>query len=226
MENSSNKELFASLAKFHKEMASISIRKDGVINSKPKPRKYATYDSIMASIREPLANNGLFVAHWIEGKVLFTMLGHESGAQFTKSTPLVDFDGGYMNNSQAQGAAITYTKRYAVSALLSLATEEDDDATSIPSSQQQQQQPKKKSKPRITKQALDGAIENILNAPNGLDYTVARIKGKYVINQQEEADIVAAIEARKRTDKLAEEEAAKVKEEPKEPEAPTDQIPF
>lgn len=224
MENSS-KELFASLAKFHKEMASISIRKDGVINSKPKPRRYATYDSIMASIREPLANNGLFVAHWIEGKVLFTMLGHESGAEFTKSTPLVDFDGGYMNNSQAQGAAITYTKRYAVSALLSLATEEDDDATSIPS-RQQQQQPKKKPKPRITKEALDGAIESILNAPNGLDFTVARIKGKYVVNQQEEADIVAAIEARKRTDKLAEEEAKQAKAKPEEPEAPTDQVPF
>lgn len=96
--------------------------------------RYASLDNIIETIRPILARHKLGVVQGAtlpesnaEGKVtgftVETMLIHESGEWLTSGVvmPLAKAD------PQGAGAAITYGRRYGISALLSLATDEDDD---------------------------------------------------------------------------------------------------
>jgi hypothetical protein len=96
--------------------------------------KFATLDAIIAEVRPSLAANGLAVIqgattpHTTESGIVTaftveTMLVHESGEWVLSAVvmPIIKAD------PQGAGAAITYGRRYGISALLSLATEEDDD---------------------------------------------------------------------------------------------------
>lgn len=96
--------------------------------------KYASLDNIIETIRPTLARHKLAVVQGAtlpesnsEGKVtgftVETMLVHESGEWLTSGVvmPIAKAD------PQGAGAAITYGRRYGLSAILSLATDEDDD---------------------------------------------------------------------------------------------------
>jgi hypothetical protein len=86
--------------------------------------KYAPLDTVLAKVREPLAANGLAISQLLDGGYLVTLLIHESGQYLEGRTPLPrDPD----DTVQAFGSAITYLRRYAIQALLGIATEEDDD---------------------------------------------------------------------------------------------------
>lgn len=118
--STSIKEITAALLGFHKEVSSIP-------KSSTNPffkSKYADLSTILSNIDEPLLNNGLVVSQWPEGEnELTTRLMHASGewmeSKYTlkpvKSTP------------QDAGSAITYQRRYAIGAILSLNIDEDDD---------------------------------------------------------------------------------------------------
>jgi hypothetical protein len=95
---------------------------------------YVSLDAILAAVRPVLARHGLSVVqgggtpHTDEaGRALAvtvrTMLLHGSGEWIANDVlmPLAKQD------AQGAGAAITYGRRYGLSALLALATEEDDD---------------------------------------------------------------------------------------------------
>lgn len=91
--------------------------------------RYATLDAIIDGVRGPLTDNGLWFTQTLEtngdGKyVLRTTLLHESGERLSSVTPLF-VDGG---NNQAFGSALTYMRRYALTAMLGVAADEDDDA--------------------------------------------------------------------------------------------------
>ena len=91
--------------------------------------KYASLDAIIATVRPILATYGLSLTQnseaTSEGKALnvFTTLVHQSGASVTACAyvPLAKQD------AQGAGGALTYGRRYSLSALLCLATEDDDD---------------------------------------------------------------------------------------------------
>lgn len=90
--------------------------------------KYATLDSIVAMARPALSKHGLAViagAPSDDGATLRveTMLVHQSGEWLSNevSIPLGKKD------PQGAGAAVTYGRRFGLSALLSLTSEEDDD---------------------------------------------------------------------------------------------------
>lgn len=90
---------------------------------------YAPLDAVIDAIREPLSNNGLaFVQLFEAGHIVATRLMHTSG-QWIESRiviqPLADENG--VVSPQAVGSAITYARRYSLSALLGLADETDDD---------------------------------------------------------------------------------------------------
>lgn len=95
--------------------------------------KYASLDAIMGAVREPLAVNGLSLVQGVtspetnEGAVVGiaveTLLVHESG-EWMSNTVTLPVD---KSTAQGVGSAITYGRRYGVSALLALTTEEDDD---------------------------------------------------------------------------------------------------
>lgn len=84
---------------------------------------YATLSDTWETITEALNDNQLSVTQLPDGKGLTTQLMHESGEWIRATTEL------YMRGqtSHAHGGAITYMRRYALSALLGLATEADDD---------------------------------------------------------------------------------------------------
>lgn len=88
-------------------------------------QSYASFTSVMASVRDALAKNGLAIVQVqsSENKLETTLL-HSSGQWISGETPLL-ID---KNNMQGLGSAITYAKRYAVSALLGVVADSDDDA--------------------------------------------------------------------------------------------------
>jgi len=99
--------------------------------------KYATLDAIVEAVRPVLAAHGLAVVqgattpHTTEGGTLVafavaTRLVHSSGEWIETHAlmPLAKLD------PQGAGAALTYGRRYGLSALLSLATDDDDDGES------------------------------------------------------------------------------------------------
>lgn len=91
---------------------------------------YADLADVIESFRKPLAANGLALTHILEyskhGFGLTTRLIHESGESVSTWYPLPDPAGREMRPQQF-GSALTYARRYSVSALLGIASEEDDD---------------------------------------------------------------------------------------------------
>ena len=98
------------------------IVRDKEVAGRSYTYKYAPLDAILAAVREPLSTNGLAIAQPLEGADLVTLLLHESGATLTARTPLPPWDG-----VQQYGSMVTYIRRYALTAMLGIATEDDDD---------------------------------------------------------------------------------------------------
>lgn len=86
---------------------------------------YATFDEIINCVRKPLADNGLSFSQGLNGQAVVTMLMHASGQWLSTELPVKI--GGGDNAAQAMGSGITYAKRYALTAMLGIASEEDDD---------------------------------------------------------------------------------------------------
>lgn len=114
------KAISTALVAFHKEVGKIAKdAKNPFFKS-----KYASLSGILDAISEPLVNNGLSIVQFPEGDTgLTTRLVHTSG-EWMESTyamkPVKD-------TPQDRGSAITYQRRYAVGAILSLNIDEDDD---------------------------------------------------------------------------------------------------
>lgn len=86
--------------------------------------KYATLDAVLDTAKPVLNKHGLSVAQFPDGLGLTTVLMHLSGEFIASSMELIVKD----QTPQSQGSSLTYARRYALSAVLGLATEEDDDA--------------------------------------------------------------------------------------------------
>ena len=100
------------------------------VKDKVNPRfktGYSSLDAIYASVRLPLAKNGLTLSHsvdTVEGKtVLITTLRHLSGEEVVNKIPM------FLDNLTSQGFAssLTYSPRYAICSILGLPSDEDDD---------------------------------------------------------------------------------------------------
>lgn len=89
--------------------------------------RFASLESIWESCRKGLADNGLCIFQttvFEDGKsVLKTTLAHSSGQWISGLLPIVSERPG----PQGIGAAITYMRRYALSAILGVVSEDDDD---------------------------------------------------------------------------------------------------
>jgi len=117
--------LAAALAKAQAAFPAIARDKEVTVQMKTGGTykfKYAPLDTILASVRGPLAANGLAIAQMLDEGELVTMLLHADGARLIGRTPIPPTDG-----IQAFGSAITYLRRYSLTALLGIAAEEDDD---------------------------------------------------------------------------------------------------
>lgn len=121
----------AALAKFQGEVPPIPRSKTVEVRTKTGGRytfAYAPHEVILGVIREALANNNLAAIQPladINGRLaIWTILTHSSGERIESLAPVPTSEG---MSPQEIGSAITYMRRYALSAILGLATEEDDD---------------------------------------------------------------------------------------------------
>lgn len=120
-----------SIAAIAKAMAKVQASVEGAIKGKPNPAfkgtKYADLRSVWDACREALTNNGVSVLQFpgeMNGThmMLTTQLCHESGEWIRAplSIPLSKVD------AQGYGSAVTYSRRYALAAVVGVCPEDDD----------------------------------------------------------------------------------------------------
>lgn len=116
------------------ELATALTKAQGQIESANKDKsnpqfksKYADINSLRDVIRQPLADNDLSVVQLPRMNGLYveveTMLLHKSG-EFIAET--LSMPVGEKMSAQGVGSALTYCRRYSLSAMLNLAAEDDD----------------------------------------------------------------------------------------------------
>ena len=117
------------------ELTKALSKMQGELTSVPKESinpffksKYASLDAIWDTIRKPLSLNGLSIIQLTgsDGNGIFikTMLCHSTG-QFVESYLPINAKA---SDPQSVGSAITYARRYALSAILGVSADDDDDA--------------------------------------------------------------------------------------------------
>ena len=93
--------------------------------------RYATLTAVWDVIRKPLADNGLSVVQVVstdqDGMWLITRLMHGSGQYIEAIYPVAIGDGRGLNAAQQVGSALSYARRYSISALVGVVSEGDDD---------------------------------------------------------------------------------------------------
>lgn len=114
------KEIANALCKFQQEVG--KIKKSA--NNPFFKSKYATLSDILDVIQEPLSNSGLSVMQLPVGEnELETIIMHISGEFIASKYTMRPTK----NDPQGVGSCITYQRRYALGAALSLNIDEDDD---------------------------------------------------------------------------------------------------
>jgi len=90
--------------------------------------RYADLTAVIDSVKEPLNDNGIAFLQAVDengegSTVIDTILLHESGQYLSTRTPVFCKK---PDDPQAFGSGVTYSKRYALQAILGLPTEDDD----------------------------------------------------------------------------------------------------
>ena len=165
------KEIAVALHKFHGLMGKVG--KDAV-NPHFK-NKYASLSNIIEATTPHLNAVGLSVVQLPCESGLETMILHTSGEYISSvsSTPCKD-----VSNPQALGSAITYARRYALGAALSLNIDEDDDAqkaTVAPAPQ-----PKAKAELNPNHEKWQGAIASLAQGKT----TIETIRKAYTLTDE------------------------------------------
>ena len=105
---------------FHKSVGKIKKESTNPFFGK----KYADLSDILDTINDPLVSNGLSVIQLPkDSNELETILLHTSGEFISSTYKMIPVK----SDPQSLGSAITYQRRYALSAILSLNIDSDDD---------------------------------------------------------------------------------------------------
>lgn len=119
--------------------------------------KYADLASVWDACKKALSDNGIAIIQkpdfneqelWLE-----TMLLHTSGESIVGRYPLRPTQ----NTPQAYGSALTYSRRYSLSAMVGIVTEEDDDGSAASARDEEPEDEKR----QIAKAFVNKAITQI-----------------------------------------------------------------
>jgi hypothetical protein len=138
--------------------------------------KYAPLNEILNLVRPSLSKYGLSVLQMPssnDGDVVITTLLMHSSGEWIESCPLRMKPA--KNDPQGIGSAITYGRRYALSAILGISSEDDDDGNSASDNSHQQNNSGKSKDNKQDKQA--GKIATISPAQQKLIFAKAAEKG-------------------------------------------------
>lgn len=86
---------------------------------------YADLQTVLQAITPALCECGLVITQTLDGESLITVVHHISGEEIRSQMPLLLGDG--RNVLHTWGGAVTYQRRYAILAILSLAAGINDD---------------------------------------------------------------------------------------------------
>jgi len=125
---------------------------------------YATLDSVWDAARKPLAENGLAVTQATDisesgDMVMVTTLMHSSGEWIGGVYPIRPVQ----NTPQGMGSAITYARRYSLSAMLGLAADDDDDGSAASGQQAPARQANGNAKPAPVQVATGNGAPAVQN---------------------------------------------------------------
>lgn len=180
--------LSAALTTFRMKVSSIKKdAKNPFFNS-----TYATLSNILETIQVPLEESGLTFIQLPDGDNLITIITHTDGEFLQSCYPINPGT----KTPQAVGSAITYARRYALTAILGLNIEEDDDgnaATHTPTNGQSQSKPEadkpEDKRPWLTEKQFNSAMERITNGEPEL---YAKIKAEFKMKKQYNQDLYTA----------------------------------
>jgi hypothetical protein len=177
--------LSAALCKFHGAMGKVG--KDSV---NPHFRnKYASLSNIIEAVTPHLNAVGLTVVQMPTTEGLETLLLHESGEYISSLSTIAAKD---PMNPQAVGSAITYARRYAMGAVLSLNIDEDDDATAATVAPKAAPKPAApKAKPELTPDNEANWAKAIAALANG-STTIEKIRAHYTLSDHHEGMLTLA----------------------------------
>jgi hypothetical protein len=145
MQSEQTNELAAALALAQSSMKAAAFNK---VNPHFK-NKYADLAAVLDAIRLPLAANKLSLTQTTEvregGFVLVTTMRHASGQWIASEYPLP-----MGATPQQLGSALTYARRYSLSAIACIAADEDDDAEATRTNGTVSSIPAKRANPHVT----------------------------------------------------------------------------
>jgi hypothetical protein len=172
------KHLFKSLAAFQQEVPVIHKDTQGYGYT------YADLPTILPIINPLLKKHGLGFTQLICGQAVKTIIFHsDSGEQLECSTDIpqgVQLKG--MNDFQVLGSAITYIRRYALSAALGLVTDKDTDAAG----EQSPKQDKVKTEDKEWLNIGTPAFEKAKEAIKAGTHTISDVRKKYAVSKKVE----------------------------------------
>lgn len=119
--------LFKAMAQARGEFPDIERRRVARVRLKTGDSysyTYADLSDVYAAINPVLSAYGLTVFQWPEGEVLHTEIAHESGASKVTTWPIKAMPARQLADAQSFQSAVQVAKRYALTALLGIATEE------------------------------------------------------------------------------------------------------
>lgn len=144
--------------------------------------KYAELSKVLDTCRPILAEHNLVITQLVtvlnDEPTLVTTLFHKSGQFLRSCYPLVKAGVKQANDAQQVGAAITYARRYALTAMLFMA-QEDDDAASV--GKREQSSSPKSERPnnsnKSTQQAMSSTQANV-TSKSVIEQLKDRLEGK------------------------------------------------
>ena len=166
------------LARFHAMVGKISKdAKNPFFKS-----NYASLPHIITEVSEPLEKAGLILSQFPNGDGLTTMLIHAESGEYISATYTLQVV--RQNDPQAQGSAISYARRYAITSILNLAISDDDgEAATRPI--RQQQAPKQAVKVEPTEEQFS-YIVRYLNGTDAQRKQAKEALNKYTLTQEQQ----------------------------------------
>lgn len=182
--------LAGALASAQAEFPAISKERTANVQSRKGEESsysyaYADLADVLSAVRPHLAKNGLAIMQpmtWDVSPRLITRLVHSSGEWIESEYRLAEYE-----RPQDMGSAITYARRYALTALLGIAAEEDDDGARA----QHGQQRTKKAMPSCPN---CGTPDRVIVSKFGGGFYCHSCKGKF-IDRTEASDEPSQAEA-------------------------------
>ena len=181
--------LFKALASFQQEVPSIHKGTSGYGYS------YSSLPEIFTVINPILKKNGLGFSQLLGtndlgANTIETVIFHAETGESLSSTMIIPNDVTLkgMNEFQVMGSAITYYRRYSLSAILGLVTDKDTDAGG---EQTKKQAPAKKPTPK-KKEVLNSSHKVWQNVIVGLKsgYSMDQVKQKYTVSKAVEEELI------------------------------------